>query len=68
MSCTVMVKWYQKQMLHYIKEHPVNFLIKGEKLTHRIERLCFVLLCCKLDNAKLKSIVCPPHPSNESKH
>lgn len=34
-----MVKWYQNQMLHYIKEHVVNFLIQEEKLTHRIERL-----------------------------
>lgn len=37
-----MVKWYQKQM-HYIKEHTINILIKGEKLTtHRLEQLCSV--------------------------
>lgn len=38
-----MVKWYQKQMLHYIKEHTINFIIKGEELTtHRLEQLCSV--------------------------
>lgn len=55
-------------MLYYIKEYFVNFFIKGEKLIYRIERFCFVLFCCKLDNVKLKFIVCFFYLSNESKY